>query len=339
MATVHRGPDGSSVVAVKGDPSAVLPLCGWRSEKGEMRGIDDAARAAIEADNLAMAEAGLRVLGVAFKRVPEGESVGSPATDLVWLGLVGMADPLRPGAAELVRALRRAGIAMVMLTGDQRATALAIATEVGLANGNAQVIEGDRLDDQPIAAADQHIFARLTPAQKLEVIAALQRSGARVAMIGDGVNDTPALKIADVGITLAASATEIARGVADIVLAGDDLSPIALAFERGRSVHVNIRRATRYLIRDRIGASVEPGPAVVDQSVDRCPARDGAGARTAGSRADERAAARHFEPGRVASRYRLTGPGCRAACRRRAGGPVLGRPAPRTRDRRNGRLQ
>ena len=248
MATVHKAPDSGSLIAVKGDPSAVLPLCRWRSEKGEMRDIDDTARAAIEADNLAMAEAGLRVLGVAFRRVPEGEKVGSPATELVWLGLVGMADPLRPGAAELVRALRRAGIATVMLTGDQRATALAIATEVGLANGDAQVIEGDRLDDQPIAAADQHIFARLTPAQKLEVIAALQRSGARVAMIGDGVNDTPALKIADVGITLAASATEIARDVADIVLAGDDLSPLALAFERGRSVHVNIRRATRYLI-------------------------------------------------------------------------------------------
>jgi P-type Ca2+ transporter type 2C len=248
MATVHPLPDGGSLVAAKGDPSALLPLCTRRSEKGEPRDLDDEARAAIEADNLAMAEAGLRVLGIGFRHVPAGRDPGAPAQDLTWLGLVGMADPIRPGAAELVRAFRRAGIATVMLTGDQRATALAIAAEVGLINGHAEVIEGDQLDDAPIAAADQHIFARLNPAQKLQVIAALQRSGARVAMIGDGVNDTPALKAADVGITLAASATDVARGIADIVLVGEDLRPLTLAFERGRSVHVNIRRATRYLI-------------------------------------------------------------------------------------------
>ena len=248
MVTVHPRSDGGVLIAAKGDPSALLPLCRNRSEKGKPHDLDDAARAAIEADNLAMAEAGLRVLGIAFREAPPGEDIGAPAQNLTWLGLVGMADPIRPGAAELVRAFRHAGIGTVMLTGDQRATALAIAGEVGLTNGHAEIIEGDQLDDAPIAAADQHIFARLNPAQKLQVIAALQRSGARVAMIGDGVNDTPALKAADVGITLAASATDVARGIADIVLVGDDLRPLALAFERGRSVHVNIRRATRYLV-------------------------------------------------------------------------------------------
>jgi P-type Ca2+ transporter type 2C len=248
MVTIHPTPDGGALIAAKGDPSALLPLCRRRSEKGEPHDLDEDARAGIEADNLAMAEAGLRVLGIGFRHVPAGQDAAAPAQDLTWLGLVGMADPIRPGAAELVRAFRRAGIATVMLTGDQRATALAIAAEVGLTNGHAEVIEGDQLDERPIAAADQHIFARLNPAQKLQVIAALQRAGERVAMIGDGVNDTPALKAADVGITLAASATDVARGIADIVLVGDDLSPLALAFERGRSVHVNIRRATRYLI-------------------------------------------------------------------------------------------
>jgi Ca2+-transporting ATPase len=211
--------------------------------------LDAAARAAIEAENLAMAEAGLRVLGIAFRDVPSDVDPGSPVTDLVWLGLVGMADPIRRGAAELVRALRRAGIATVMLTGDQRATAAAIATELGLsADGAGEVIEGDRLDGAPIDAGAHCIFARLTPAQKLQVVADLQRSGRRVAMIGDGVNDTPALKVADVGITLAASATDIARDVADLVLLGEDLAPLALAFEAGRSVHVNIRRALRFLL-------------------------------------------------------------------------------------------
>src|SRR6202035_4256816 len=110
------------------------------------------------------------------------------------------------------------------------------------------VIESDRLAAELIAASTHRIFARLTPAQKLQVVADLQRSGQRVAMVGDGVNDTPALKVADVGITLAASATDIARDVADLVLLGEDLAPLALAFETGRSVHVNIRRALRFLL-------------------------------------------------------------------------------------------
>src|SRR5262249_46237854 len=157
------------------------------------------------------------------------------------LGLVGMADPLRRGAAELVKALQRAGIAVVMLTGDQRATALAIAGELGISGKDgAEIIEGDELGAAATGSPSHRIFARLTPAQKLSVIADLQRSGQRVAMIGDGVNDTPALKAADVGITLAASATDIARDVADIVLIGDHLAPVAFAFETGRSVRINM---------------------------------------------------------------------------------------------------
>ena len=247
MATVHALADGGRLVAVKGDPEEVLALCRYRSEGGEIRDLAE-GRAKIEANNLAMAEAGLRVLGIAFRRVAAGEALGAPADNLVWLGLVGMADPIRRGAAELIRSFRRAGIAMVMLTGDQRSTALAIAREVGLSNGTAEVVEGDELDETAIGTASTTIFARLTPAQKLQVIAALQRSGRRVAMVGDGVNDTPALKVADVGITLAASATDVARDIADIVLLGEDLAPLALAFEEGRAVHANLRRAVRFLI-------------------------------------------------------------------------------------------
>jgi P-type Ca2+ transporter type 2C len=249
MATLHTAPQGETLIAVKGDPMAVLALCGYRSEGGKQHQLDAAAREAIEMDNLAMAQAGLRVLGIAFRLVPGGEDLESALTDLVWLGLVGMADPIRRGAAELVHVLQRAGIATVMLTGDQRATAVAIATELGLSpNSDAEVVEGDQLSSSAIPANSRRIFARLTPTQKLQVIADLQRSGQRVAMVGDGVNDTPALKVADVGITLAASATDIARDVADIVLLGEDLAPLAFAFEAGRSVHGNIRRAIRFLI-------------------------------------------------------------------------------------------
>jgi Ca2+-transporting ATPase len=249
MATLHATPQGETLIAVKGDPMAVLALCGYRSQGGKQHRLDAAAREAIEADNLAMAQAGLRVLGIAFRRAPADEESGSALTDLVWLGLVGMADPIRRGAAELVHALQRAGIATVMLTGDQRATAVAIAAELGLSpSGDAEIVEGDQLGISAMPGNAPRIFARLTPAQKLQVIADLQRSGQRVAMVGDGVNDTPALKVADVGITLAASATDIARDVADIVLLGDDLAPLAFAFEAGRSVHGNIRQAIRFLI-------------------------------------------------------------------------------------------
>lgn len=251
MATLHPWTGGQRLVAVKGDPTSVLALCGSRSEAGEQHPLDAAARAAIEAANLAMAEAGLRVLGIAWRLAESGDGgLSQPPSDLIWLGLVGMSDPMRSGARDLVQALQRAGIATVMLTGDQPATALAIAAEAGLSgNGGPEIVEADALASAPPAAAGtRRIFARLTPAQKLQVVADLQRSGLRVAMVGDGVNDSPALKIADVGITLAASATAVARDVADIVLLGDDLAPLVAAFASGRAVRQNTRRAMRFLI-------------------------------------------------------------------------------------------
>ena len=249
MATFHHAADGETLIAVKGDPITVLALCTHRGEHGEKRTIDATARSTIVADNLAMASAGLRVLGIAYRRIAAGQDGGGKVAELVWLGLVGMADPLRRGAAELVEMLRHAGIATVMLTGDQRATALAIAAEVSISTEHeAAIVEGDELGPGATASPSHRVFARLTPAQKLRVIADLQRAGQRVAMIGDGVNDTPALKAADVGITLATSATEIARDLADIVLVGDDLKPLAFAFETGRSVRINMRRAIRFLI-------------------------------------------------------------------------------------------
>lgn len=251
MATLHAGIDGGRFVAVKGDPTSVLALCNSRREASGERVLDAEARVAIEAENLAMAEAGLRVLGVAWRPAAAGEDLSEPpASNLEWLGLVGMADPPRSGASNLVRALQRAGIATVMLIGDQPATALAIAKEVGLwHDGPPEVIDTDALAEAPVPSRAWHrIYARLAPAQKLQVIADLQHTGMRVAMIGDGINDSPALKSADVGITLAASATDVARDVADIVLLGDDLSPLTAAFAAGRSVGGNTRHAIRFLV-------------------------------------------------------------------------------------------
>ena len=249
MATTHTAPGPERLIAVKGDPLAVLELCSYRSTGGVVRELGSEDRSLIEANNLAMAEAGLRVLGIAVRHISAEPEAQTPVADLTWSGLVGMADPLRRGAVDLVRALQRAGIGIVMLTGDQRATAVAIATELGLLpDGSAKVIEGDRLDVTTPTVEHPRIYARLTPAQKLEVIGGLQRSGLRVAMLGDGVNDTPALKVADVSVTLASSATDAARDIADMVLLGDDLSPMIRAVEMSRSVRDNIRRALRFLV-------------------------------------------------------------------------------------------
>ena len=249
MMTVHGAEDGRRLVAVKGDPLAVLPFCRSFVTDGVARPLDAAMRDAIAAENQAMAQAGLRVLGVACRENGNDQPVGDPPSELTWLGLVGMADRIRGGAAELVRGLQRAGIATAMLTGDQRATALAIAAEAGLAAaGRIDVVEGDRLDAGHHDGAAPRVYARLAPAQKLQVIADLQHAGLRVAMVGDGVNDTPALKAADVGITLAASATAVARDVADIVLLGDDLRPLFDAFATGRAVRGNVRRGVRFLV-------------------------------------------------------------------------------------------
>jgi Ca2+-transporting ATPase len=257
MATVHTAPGPKRLIAVKGDPLAVLELCRYRSTAGNVRKLGPKDRSLIEAKNLAMAEAGLRVLGIAIRHLSAEPGLRTPVADLTWLGMVGMADPLRRGAVDLVQALQRAGVGLVMLTGDQRATAVAIAAELGLSpDGKAEVIEGDRLENPTSTVERPRIYARLTPAQKLEVIGDLQRAGLRVAMLGDGVNDTPALKVADVSVTLASSATDAARDIADMVLLGDDLSPMIRAFETSRSVRDNIRRALRFLIATNVSETM-----------------------------------------------------------------------------------
>jgi len=163
-----------------------------------------------------------------------------------------MADPIRKGAPDLIDAFRRAGITSIILTGDQRATAAAVAVELGLSIGSpAEIIEAAQLEEFEAASADgdlPRVFARVAPGQKLQLVRKLQQSGMVVAMIGDGVNDTPPLRAADIGIALGRSGVEAARGIADVVLLDDDLISLADAVERGRMVAINIRKAIRYLV-------------------------------------------------------------------------------------------
>ena len=253
MVTVHDAATDRKLVIVKGDPGEVLALSRWRLDHGIVAPLEARDRRRLEAANLAMAEDALRVLGVAYQTT-DGEDHGTRIKqDLIWAGLVGMADPIRKGASNLIGALRRAGVTSVMLTGDQRATAVAIAGELGLSNGGpAEVVEAGQLDEFQTTSdgiADlPRVFARVAPGQKLQLVRKLQRSGRVVAMIGDGVNDTPPLRAADIGIALGRSGVDAARGIADVVLLDDDLASLADAVERGRTVAINIRKSIRYLV-------------------------------------------------------------------------------------------
>ena len=257
MVTVHDVAADQKLVIVKGDPSEVLALCRWRLHNGIVAPLEAEDKRTIEAENLAMAEDALRVLGIGHRSAGADDRSTGIEQNFIWAGLVGMADPIRKGARDLIDAFRRAGITSIMLTGDQRATAAAVAAELGLSIGSpAVIIEAAQLEEFEAASADgdlpgvdlPRVFARVAPGQKLQLVRKLQQSGLVVAMIGDGVNDTPPLRAADIGIALGRSGVEAARSIADVVLLEDDLISLADAVERGRTVAINIRKAIRYLV-------------------------------------------------------------------------------------------
>ncbi|MGE5502947.1 MAG: HAD-IC family P-type ATPase [Actinomycetota bacterium] len=224
MATLHDLGGHRRMVAVKGSPPEVLDGCARRWDGGPVA-LSRSERAAIAQANEVLAERGLRVLGFAMGEGVAGEDIEA-AGGLTWLGLAALADPPRPGAEEFIASLHRAGIDTVMLTGDQAATARAIADRMGL----------------------DTVFARILPGDKLRLVQARRAGGRVVAMVGDGVNDAPALKAADIGITLGRHGAEAARDLSDIVLENDELAGLMRAIERGRATHDNIRRAVRFLL-------------------------------------------------------------------------------------------
>jgi len=234
-------------VVVKGAPDGVLPLCSHRPPDA------DAALARL-------AGRGLRVLAVAGRlRAPGEELASAEAAEqrLELLGLVALEDPPRPGVRQSLQACRRSGIAVAMVTGDHPATAAAIAGEVGLAVDGAPVIEGvDLPDDDELLGAlvdrDGVVIARVSPPDKLRIATALRRRGHVVAMTGDGVNDGPALREADIGVAMGASGTDVAREAADLVLLDDDFTTIVAAVAEGRATYANIRRFLTYHLTDNV---------------------------------------------------------------------------------------
>ncbi|MFO1236320.1 MAG: cation-transporting P-type ATPase [Alphaproteobacteria bacterium] len=248
MATLHAGAEPS--VMVKGDPEEVLALCRRIHAPGGPRPLTAADRAAILKANARMAGAALRVLGAAHKpggRLDDGEG-------FVWLGLAGLANPIRPSVRPALRQFHAAGIRTVMITGDQSATALAIARQLDLSGDDElRALDAGQVSGLPPdllqgLVRDLHVFARVNPSEKLNIVRALQAGGHMVAMTGDGINDGPALRAADVGVAMGAGGTDVARNVADIVLATDDLGGIIDALRLGRATYDNIRKVLRYLV-------------------------------------------------------------------------------------------
>jgi Ca2+-transporting ATPase len=252
MATEHETPDGGRTLAIKGAAHQVLPLCSAVRDGAGARLLDDALRAQIMAENEDLASEGLRVLG--FARAVERSLADGELAGLEWLGLVGLSDPLRPGAAEAVRAFQDAGLRTIILTGDQAGTARKLAADLGFArDGSLDIIDASAIrglpqDELAVLTRSAEVFARVTPADKLTIIKALQSDGRVVAMTGDGVNDGPALRAADMGIAMGKSGADVARDVADIVIADDELSALAKALARGRAADENLRRAVKFLL-------------------------------------------------------------------------------------------
>jgi cation-transporting P-type ATPase F len=261
MATLH----GSQRILMKGSVEAVLARCNRQLRAdGQSEPLN---RPAIEAAVAAMASQGERVLAFAIGRAEASQAELHPrhlAGDLAFLGLQGMLDPPRPEALAAVAACRQAGIAVKMITGDHLETARSIAAQLGLGpdtSGAVRALEGWQLEPYSAAdlariARDTDVFARVAPAQKLQLVQALQANGEVVAMTGDGVNDAPALKQADIGIAMGKGGTEVAREAADMLLTDDNFATIEAAVEEGRAVYLNLRKALAFVLPVNGGASM-----------------------------------------------------------------------------------
>jgi calcium-translocating P-type ATPase len=243
-------------VAVKGAAEAVAGRCARaRGTGGRLRSLDDGGRRRLLERAEGLAARGLRVLMVA--EGPPGCSVDDPG-ELTAVGFVGITDPLRPGAARAIRRCRDAGVRVVMLTGDHPATARAVAEQAGLPVSDGSVVTGEEiaaLDNGELGRrlADAAVVARITPVDKLRIVDALQRAGHTVAMTGDGVNDAPALRLADVGVAMGAGGTEVARQAADVVIADDRFETLTEALLEGRSLWRNLHRALGLLLGGNLG--------------------------------------------------------------------------------------
>lgn len=258
MSTIHKEADGTYFVAVKGAPDQLLKRVTRIEINGEIRPITDEDKQAILATNKDLAKQALRVLMMAYKTTNDIPTLESEVveSDLIFSGLVGMIDPERPEAAEAVRVAKEAGIRPIMITGDHQDTAEAIAKRLGIIDPNDMenhVFTGAELnelsDEEFQKVFKQYsVYARVSPEHKVRIVKAWQNDGKVVAMTGDGVNDAPSLKTADIGIGMGITGTEVSKGASDMVLADDNFATIIVAVEEGRKVFSNIQKSIQYLL-------------------------------------------------------------------------------------------
>ena len=258
MSTIHKEADGTYFVAVKGAPDQLLKRVTRIEINGEVRPITDEDKQAILATNKDLAKQALRVLMMAYKTTNDIPTLESEVveSDLIFSGLVGMIDPERPEAAEAVRVAKEGGIRPIMITGDHQDTAEAIAKRLGIIDPNDtedHVFTGAELnelsDEEFQKVFKQYsVYARVSPEHKVRIVKAWQNDGKVVAMTGDGVNDAPSLKTADIGIGMGITGTEVSKGASDMVLADDNFATIIVAVEEGRKVFSNIQKSIQYLL-------------------------------------------------------------------------------------------
>ena len=257
MVTVHRASQGPTMAFLKGSPGTLLAASSSQVRATGVTPLTAEDRQRWEERNQGLAGAALRVLGLAYRELPEGYSETDFTRDLIFVGLVGMSDPLRDEAKAAIATCREAGIRTVMITGDQQPTAAEIARQLGidvdLEGRPLRTVHGRELTDLDAegwkrAVADAAVFARVSPEHKLQIVEALQQQGHVVAMTGDGVNDAPAMKQADIGIAMGIKGTEVAKENADMVITDDNFASIVGAVEQGRIIYGNILRFLQYLL-------------------------------------------------------------------------------------------
>jgi P-type Ca2+ transporter type 2C len=266
MSTVHTDDtQGRVLLLVKGAPDVLLARCTHQRVSDGDLPLTDTRRDEILATMDGLAGEALRLIGIAFRLLPAHPVRGldeSAESELVWIGMIGMIDPPRAEAVEAVRVAQRAGVRVVMITGDHPAAAAAIAAELGIAGGpsrpNERAITGAELERMPDAelldrVQSCQVYARVSPEHKLRIVRALKQHGEIVAMTGDGVNDAPALRAADIGIAMGRSGTDVAKEAADMILTDDNFASIIAAIEEGRSIYANIQKFLRYLFSTNLG--------------------------------------------------------------------------------------
>lgn len=257
MSTEHNM-DSKKILFTKGAPDVVLERSKYILENGNVREINDEDRKRISDANASFASSALRVLGFAYKELEDDLNIEEEEQELVFIGLTGMIDPPREEAKEAIKLCKKAGIRVVMITGDHITTAKAIGKEIGIIDTDAQAMEGheiDSYDDESFkeVVANTNIFARVSPEHKVRIVDSAKSLGEIVAMTGDGVNDAPSLKKADIGIAMGITGTDVSKEAADMILTDDNFASIVDAVEEGRRIYSNIRKFVSFLLSCNIG--------------------------------------------------------------------------------------